>query len=311
MSNRRKFLRPPRATALTAAFMMAVWAACAPADRAIGPRATLADGSGGSARVISVVHVTQPGAAVATVGYADTTTAPVVVTDGSAGVDLDALAKPKVPNPGDQRLYSIAPRLGAALEIARDGRHVARRGRWTHEVRLADGRMGVFEFEAKDGAPVSQVTLTVNGETVVRETRSWQAVSGVWRLSSRTIAAYRGGRAVSWVEMRVESGPLRTASAVERVRVQTASVLRAGALAVADAVAPSALYGQAMTGPCGTQANTALDALKDYESSVALFGAAALSGNPFATFAAAINLLRSAEKVDDTQDRLDSCVAAA
>jgi hypothetical protein len=315
MNERRKNRWRPRARALTVLTMVAsAVAACAPAERADGPRAVLADGASASARVITVVHALQPGAVIAGVGYADTTTAPVVVNDGSAAVDLNALLlKPPTTNPGDIRLYSTARSRGvAALEVARDGRHARRQGRWTREARLDDGRVARFEFEATGGGPVSQVTLRVNGETVSTETRHWaRSAEGVWTLASRTLTLFQKGRATGWIETRVEVAPLRTASAAERVEMGAASVLRAGARAAADALAPAPLFAQAMTGPCGPQANATLDALKDYESSVALLGSAMLSANPFATVAAGVNVLRTATKVDDAEARLDACVAAA
>ena len=311
MNGQWKVLRPPRAAMLGLAAVSL--AACAP-ERSAGPRAVLADGASGSARVITVVHVMRPGALVASVGYADTSSGPVLVTDGSAGVDIAALpTRPRVPNADDDaRLYGAArSAAGARLEIARDDRRPSRQGRWAREVRLADGRVARIAYEASGGAPVSRTTLTIAGQTVASEEMRWHRAGGVWQLASRTVTAFREGRAVSWAEFRVESAPLRTASAAERVRSATGRVLRAGVLAAADALAPASLQAQAMTGPCGKEANTALDALKDYETSVALFATATLSGNPFAMAGAAINMLRSADKIDDTQARLDQCVDAA
>src|SRR4051812_17530896 len=124
MSDRRKISWLPRAHALTrVAIVGAVLAACAPAERVAGPVAELADGAGGSARVVTLVQVMRPGSMVASVGYADTSTVPVLIADGSAGIDVNVLSgRPIKPtNPGDEKLWSVARSGGAAmLEVARD-----------------------------------------------------------------------------------------------------------------------------------------------------------------------------------------------
>jgi hypothetical protein len=316
MTEAWKVLRPPRAAALTAAAIVAVAiAACAPAEHAAGPRAELADGAAGSARVVTLVHVMRPGALVASVGYADTTTVPVVAAGGSAGIDVDVLlGRPVKPtNPDDERLWSVARTGAAMLEVARDDRRPTAQGSSTRRVRLSDGRLANVELRAEGGAPVSRRIVRVGGEIVLSEEASWQRVDGVWRLRRRTMTAFAGGRAVGWVETSVETSALRTASRAEVARRALASAAGRAAVAVADAVGPAPLYAQSDevgSGPCAKQQEAADDAYSDFMASGALF-AVSILGTPVAMAAATINLLRAAHRVDVADARMDACVASA
>jgi hypothetical protein len=306
-------------------------AACAPAERAEGPRGRLADGAGGVARVITVAHVMRPGAIVASVAYADTSRGAVTVTDGVAVAALGPGGRPTRPDADrDGRLYDRltsassvagAAKAGLALVVARDERVPLRQGRWTRALRLADGRAAEVEMEARGGAPVSSVTVRGGGAVAFAVASEWRREGGAWALARRTLTAFEGGRATGWVETRVEAPVLRAASGADApgAAARVLAVAGRGAKAVGDALggalaspfAPAPLQAQAMTGPCGTQANAALDAIDDFVASGLIFAAATASGNPFAISAAYINWARSARKMDLMQDRLDECVASA
>jgi hypothetical protein len=319
MNERWKETWRARVGALTAGVTAAAlcgFVACAPADGPVEVRSELADGPVGSARVISVVHQLRPGALVASVGYADTASVPVVAGDGSAQIDINVLlGKPIRPtSPGDERLWSAARSAGVAtLEIARDDRRATRQGRWTRQARLADGRVSSVEVVAEGGAPVSSRVVRVGGEVVLRDESRWKQAGGVWLLEERTLTAFAGGRAVGWMETRVETSALRTASRSEVARRVVASAAGRMVVAVADVVGPAPLFAQSSevgSGPCAKQQESADDAYSDFLASGALF-AVSVMGTPIAMAAAYVNLLRAAHKVDVADARMDACVASA
>ena len=194
----------------------------------------------------------------------------------------------------------------------------ARTGTWTVDggKRNKNGPKRTLTLVAADGAPVSEMTLTVGGEIVSRVATEWTRVRDGWVARARTTMLYRGGKLARSITTTFDD-PHGARIAYSRTPIAAVATLSPPPRPAMDGYGgtcdrqfysdPNNCSPFGNGGPCDAQLQGLQDAVTAYwVADVAMIGC---YGGLLACAGVTLYLLYTSHQIDVWDARVDACLA--
>jgi hypothetical protein len=221
---------------------------------------------------------------------------------------------------------AIIPAGASAARMTAGGNHIdfllavgdngkpARSGTWTVDggKRNKKGPNRTLTLVAVGGAPVSEMTLRIGGETVSRVATEWARVRGGWVATARTTMLYRGGKLARSLTTTFDD-PHGARIAYSRTPIATVATLSPPPRAAFDDVCDRQFYSDPGNcspfggGPCDAELQGLTDAVTAYwVADAAMIGC---YGGLLACAGVTLYLLYTSHQIDVWDSRVDACIA--